>query len=64
MLEQFLTDPNASVLGMLEFGGPLVDRGIELGKGFLLLEDGFVAELGSARRAKILADARVEVSPP
>jgi hypothetical protein len=63
MLEQLLTDPDASVLGVLEFGGPLVDRGIELRKGFLLLENRFVAELGSARGTKILADARVEVPP-
>jgi leucyl aminopeptidase (aminopeptidase T) len=64
MLEQLLADPGASVLGMLEFADPLVDRGIELRKSFLLLEDGFVAKFGCTRGSEILADTRVEVSSP
>jgi len=63
MLEEFLADPGASVLGPFELVDPLVDRGIELCNGLLLLEHGLVAKLGGAWGPEILADARVEIPP-
>lgn len=64
MLEQLLADAGAAVLGLLELGDPVVDGGVQLREGLLLLEDGVVAELGGARGPEILADPRVEVASP
>jgi len=64
VLEQLLADAGAAVLGLLELGDPVVDGGVQLREGLLLLEDGVVAELGGARGPEVLADPRVEVAPP
>jgi len=62
VLEELLAHAGAAVLGVLELGHPVIDGCIELSKGFFLLENGIVAELGGAGRSQVLADARVKVA--
>jgi hypothetical protein len=64
VLEELLANPGATVLGLLELGNPVINRCIKLSKSFFLLENGIVAELGSARRPEILANAGVKVASP
>lgn len=64
VLEQLLSHTGASVLSVLQLGDPVVDRGVEFGQGLLLLQHGFVAKLGHARRAEVLADSRLQVAAP
>ena len=62
MLEELLADAGSSVFGLLEFGYPVVDRGVELGEGFFLLEDGLMREACHAGRAQVAADSVVEIA--
>ena len=62
MLEEFLPHARAPVFGLLEFGHPVVDGGVEFGEGFFLLEHGLVAETRDAGRSQVRADAVVEVA--
>lgn len=62
VLEELLAHASAAVLGVLKLGHPVIDGGIKLSKGFFLLENGIVAELGRAGRSQVLADARVKVA--
>lgn len=64
VLKQLLAHASAPVLGLLQFAHPVVDGGVELGQGFLLLEEGLLAELDGARGAQVLADAGVEITAP
>lgn len=57
-----MADSCSSVLGLFEFGYPVIDRGVELGESFFLLEDGLVREASYARGAQVRADSVVEVA--
>lgn len=63
VLEELLTHTSAAVLSVLKLGHPVIDGRVKLSKGFFLLENGIVAELGGAGRSQVLADARVKVAP-
>lgn len=62
MLKQLLPDPSPSVLRLLELGNPIIDAGVEFGKGFFLFQNGFVGEAGHSWRAEIGTDAIMEVA--
>lgn len=62
MLEQLLAYAGSSVLGLFEFGDPVVDAGIKLAKGFFLFEDALVRELCNARTAEVGTNPLVQVA--
>lgn len=62
MFEELLADTSPAILGLFELGYPVVDRRVQFGESFLLLEDRFVGEAGYAGRAEVGADSVVEVA--
>jgi len=62
MFQQLLSDSCASIFCNFKLADPVVDALIKFAKGFFLFQQRFMREAGDAWRAKVCADALVEIS--
>ena len=62
MFKELLADTSPAILSLFKLGYPVIDRRVQFGEGFLLLEYRFVGEAGYAGRAEVGADSIVEVA--